>query len=82
MIESLNNIIFWIGYSFVFSIFLYLGIVFYIKSYELLMNKKWFFNYIFDSALINSLKKTNDENFEKWIEKIRFEYKNIKRKSK
>lgn len=77
MIETFNNIIFYIGYFAISGIGLFIGVVAYAKSYELLMNKKRFFKYVFNSALNNSLEKTNEENFEKWLENIKQRYENI-----
>jgi hypothetical protein len=80
MIESFNNVIFYTGYFCISGLFLWIGFSLYLRCYEVLMNRKWFFKLIFDSALIKSFKNTSDENFEKWIERMREKYKDSKQK--
>lgn len=78
MIESLNNVIFYLGYFCLSAIFLWLGIALYFKSYEILLNRKWFFKLVWDDALNKSFKNTSNEQFEEWIERMRKKYNRAK----
>lgn len=82
MIETTNNIIFYAGYFCMSGIFIYIGITSYMRAYELLMGRKWFFKMIFDKALNDRLENTTDKNFNLWIEKIKDKYDNIKENKK
>lgn len=66
MIETTNNIIYWIGYVSIIGIFLVFGLSAWWVFFEKLMNSKTFFLFIFNNALDKRLKKIDKETFDKW----------------
>lgn len=69
MIETYNNIIFWIGYLAIISISLVLILSsFYRLHEELMLNSKSYFSFIFNNALKKRLKKISKDDLLKWQE--------------
>ena len=67
MIESVNNIIFWIGYLFIFSILL-LGAIYALYScVETIVRFKWFFNSVYNKVFDEKIIGLSEEEIDKWL---------------
>ena len=67
MIETYNNIIFWIGYLAILSLLIVLLYSSYIYIHEIFMDRgKTYFAFIFNNALNKRLKTVSKEDFDKW----------------
>lgn len=67
MIETYNNIIFWIGYLTILIVLISVFVSMYIYIHEIFMNRgKTYFAFIFNNALDKKLKTVNKETFDKW----------------
>lgn len=74
MIETTNNIIFYAGYFFLFSLFLLGGILILYGITRPILDYKQFALRTFNRLVEKQLKGLSDEDFEKWIKKIRKKY--------
>lgn len=78
MIETTNNIIFWIGYTAVASI---LGVIAMAGFYDIflkLMKSKWFFIQIFNAVYERRLKGLSEKDFKKWHDELKEKYERVK----
>ena len=80
MIETYNNIIFWVGYILILGILLVLALAMFYEIFQKLMNTKQFFISVFNSALEKRLKGLSEEDFYEWHEKFEQRYKMINHK--
>ena len=82
MIETYNNIIFWIGYIVIASIMIVLIMASCYEIFQKLMNTKRFFIIVFNSAYEKKLQDIDEKDFYKWYEELEERYITIRNKEK
>lgn len=79
MIETYNNMIFWIGYITVSSAMVFFAVSLFWVAFEKLMNTKKFFAFIFNNALDRSFRNTTQKQFNEWQIRMVERHKKLKR---